>query len=266
MGNSWYDQGFDGIDKEQQRLDELSGPARIWIPAGASKDVVYVDDDPFSIYEHNPKMSGHYRNWLTCQQGAYDEVVCCTQLGPNSRYYCGYLTVVDCSEWVDKKGNKHQYEMRLIQFKLRSLKKFKRKKEDRGAMVHTMWRLTREDDNAPTCGDDWEFQRDVDPAKMFGIVNYRGKLLSDIWDDAEKDPEAMAKVKRTFQIEPGDDGKLERVVPAFNYWEVLKPKTPKDMRLLLGAVQSDDDQSSGSSNSGGGGGGKGAAKQDDVPF
>jgi hypothetical protein len=260
--SSWYNQGFDGIDKEQQRLDELSGPGRIWIPQGASKDVVWVDDDPCCIYEHNPKMNGNYRNWLTCQQGSSDDVVCCTQLGPNSRYYCGYNTAVDCSEWQDKKGNKHQYEMRLVQMKLRSLKKFKRKKETKGALVGTMWRLTREDDNAPVCGDDWEFQRDIDMDKMFDHVNYRGKRLADLWEEAEKDAEVMAKVQRIFQIEPAENGKLPRIVPAFNYFEILKPKSPKDMRMFLGGVQADDQDTP----KGSGGGGSGAAKQDDVPF
>lgn len=262
-GASWYEEGFGGIDKEQQRLDELSGPGRLWIPAGAFKDTVWVDDDPFGIYEHNPKMNGNYRNWLTCQQGACDEVVCCTQLGPNSRYYCGYVTGVDCSEWVDKKGNKHQYEMRLIQFKLRSMKKFKRKKETKGSLVGTMWRLTREDDHAPTCGDDWEFQRDIDMDKMFDFVCYRGTRLADMWEEAEKDAEAMAKLKRIFQIEPDESGKLPRIVPAFNYFQLLKPKSPKDMRMFLGGVQADD-QDTPSGGSGGGGGG--AAGQDDVPF
>jgi len=261
---SWYEQGFDGINEEERRLDDQQGPHRLWMPGGTSKEVVYVDDEPVCIHEHNPKMSGNYRNWMTCLQGVYDEVVCCQKLGPNSRYYCGYVTVVDCSEWKDNRGNMHQYEMRLLQFKLRSLKKFRRKKEDRGAMAGTMWRLTREDNNAPTCGDDWDFIRDVDMDKMFDFVLYRGKSLSEMWDEAEKDPEAMVRLQRIFQIKPDENGKLPRVVPAFNYFEILQPKKPKELRLLLGAVEPDDDDSKGYSGSSGGGGG--AAGEDKVPF
>lgn len=263
---SWYDQGFEGMEEEQKRMDDQQGPGRVWIPQGASKDVVWVDDDPMCVHEHNPKMSGHYRNWFTCLQGMYDEVVCCQMLGVNGRYYCGYVTAVDCSEWTDARGNKHQYELRLCQFKMRSLKKFRRKKEDKGKLVGTMWRLTREDDNAPTCGDDWEFQRDVDMDKMFSYVNYRGKRLADMYDDAEKDPEAMARIQRLFQVAPDANGKLPRVVPAFKYFEILKPKPPKEMRLLLGAVQKDDDDDDSSKKSKGGGSGGGPAKQDPVPF
>lgn len=261
---SWYEQGFEGMDTEQRRMDDQQGPGRVWIPGGASKEVVWGDDEPVCVHEHNPKINGTYRNWFTCLQGVYDEVVCCMQLGPSSRYYCGYLTAIDCSEWEDNRGNKHQYEMRLAQLKMKSLKKFRRKKEDKGSLVGTMWRLTREDDNAPICGDDWEFMRDVDMSKMFSFVNYRGKRLEDLFAEAERDAEAMARLTRVFQLKPNESGKLPRVIPAFNYFEILKPKTPKDLRLLLGAVQKDDEESSfrGSRS----GGGTKPSKQDPVPF
>lgn len=262
---SWYETGFDGISGEEQRLDEAQGPHRLWIPGGASKDVVWCDDEPVCVHEHNPKMNGNYRNWLTCLQGVHDEVVCCQKLGPKSRYYVGYLTAVDCSEWTDNRGNKHQFEMRLVPLKLRSLKKFRRKKDDRGSMVGTMWTMHREDDNAASIGDDWDFLRDADMERMFDHVNYRGTKLAEMWEQAEGDPEAMARVQRVFQIKPNEEGKLPRIVPAFNYFEVLKPKTPKELRLLLGAVEKDE-ESGGGRSTGSSGGGGGAAKQDDVPF
>lgn len=262
MPGSWYDTGFDGMDEEQRRLDDMQGPGRLWIPATQSKDTVWVDDAPVCIHEHNPKMNGNYRNWITCLQGVHDEVVCCAKLGPSSRYYVGYLTSVDCSEWQDQRGNKHQYEMRLVPLKLRSLKKFRRKVEDRGKMIGTMWRLTREDDKSPTCGDDWEFLRDVDMAKMFEFANYRGKRLEEMWAEAERDAEAMARVTRTFQIKPGEDGKLPREVPPFNYFEILKPKPPKELRMLLGAVEADDSKGVPAA----AGAGAGAAKADPIPF
>jgi len=257
-GAPWLQQGFDGINKEEQRLAEQYGPHRFWIKGGDSKDLVWVDDDTACIYEHNPKIGGSYMNWFTCLEGVYDEVVCCQKLGPKSRTYVGYLTGVDCTAWQDQRGNTHQYEMRLVPLKLRSLKKFRRKKEDRGSMVGTMWKMNREDDNAASVGDDWDFVRDVDMKKMFDVVCYRGKKLEEIWQEAEKDAEAMVRLQRTFKIEPGEDGKLLRIVPPFNYFKILEPKTPKELRLLLGAVELDEKKPGKS--------GKGAAQEDNVPF
>jgi hypothetical protein len=259
MAGSWYEQGFNGVDAEQRRIEEQQGPGRIWIPPGASKEIVLLDDDPVCLHEHSPKINGSYRNWFTCLQGVHDDVVCCQLLGTKSRYYCGYLTVVDCTEWVDQKGTKHQFEMRLCQFKIKGIKKLRRKKDDKGVLVGTMWKFTREDDSAPICGDDWEFLRDVDVAKMFSYVNYRGKKLTQIFDEAEGNAEAMERIRRVFQIEPVD-GKLPRIVPLFNYFELLKPKSPKETRLFLIGVQQDDDKDKK------GAGGGGVAKADPVPF
>ena len=264
MAGSWYDQGFGGINEEEKRLESMQGPHRLWIPGGLSKDVVWVDDEPVCIHEHNPKINGNYRNWMTCLRNVYDEVVCCTLLGPNSRYYVGYVTGVDCSQWKDQKGNTHQYELRLIQLKLRSLKKFRRKKEDRGSMVGTMWRLTREDDNAPTCGDDWDFSRDVDMSKMFDYICYRGTKLTELWADAEKNPETMVRMQKVFQIKPDSNGKLPREIPAFNYFEVLQPMSPKEARIHLGAVEKDDDNRKPSNVPTGSP--AAAVKEDQVPF
>lgn len=257
--DSWYETGTSGIETEQARLDSAQGPGRLWIPGGKSKECVFVDDEPICIHEHNPKMNGNYRNQMTCLQGVYDEVVCCQVLGPASRYYCGYLTVVDCSEWKDQRGNLHQYELRLLQMKMKALKKFRRKKEDRGAVLGTMWNFVREDDRSSTCGDEWEYRRDVDMDKMFPFANFKGTKLADLWTEAESKPETMARVKRWFQVEPDADGKLPKVIPPFNYFEILKPREPKAMRLHLGAVEQDED--SGNSASSGG-----TVKQDQVPF
>lgn len=256
---SWYKSGFDGVDQEQARLDAQYGPSRFRVRAGDQQDAVFVDDDPVCIYEHNPKIDGNYRNWLTCLQGVSDNVTCCQKLGPNSRYYVGFITVVSCTEWLDKKGNKHQYEMKLFPAKLRSLKSLRRKKDDRGSLVACMYSCARDDDKSPSVGGELEFKRQVDLEKLFEVANYKGKKLPDLWDEAEANPGAMQKLMRTFQVKPDAEGKLPRIVPPFNYFEVLKPRSPKELQLTLGMAEVEPPPGS---NTGSGG----AVKSDDVPF
>lgn len=260
---SWYQSGFGGMAEEQQRLDAMQGPGRLWIPQTKEKEIVYIDDDPCCIYEHNPKIGGNYRNELTCLQGVSDDVVCCQVLGPNSRYYVGYFTVVDCSLWTDNKGNEHQYEMRLMGAKMRSLKLIRRKKDDAGSLIGKMFKHYRTDDRSASIGDDISFKRDVNLEKMFPVVCYRGKKLADMWKEAEEDPAKMLKVTSTFNIKPGEDGKLPRTIPQFNYFEVLKPRGPQELRLSLGAVEPDDDGPGPSPSTSGA---SSSVKQDDVPF
>lgn len=255
---SWYQSGFGGVDNEQARIDSQYGPSRFYIKVGTSKDFVFADDDPFCLYEHNFKMDGRWTNWVTCLQGVSDDCVCCQILGPNSRYYVGFSTIVDCTEWVDKKGNKHQYEVKLFPAKLRTLKQLRRKKDEKTSLIACMYKGSRDDDKSPQVGGELEFQRKVELEKLFELANYKGKKLPDLWDAAENDPAELAKLKRTFQIEEDADGKLPRIVPAFNYFEVLKPRAPQELRLTLGQAETDDGPS--------GGGGGGAVKSEDVPF
>lgn len=260
---SWYSSGFDGMDKEQERQDRRYGPSRLYVKASTSKELVFVDDAPACIYEHNPQINGNWKNWTTCVQGVHDEVVCCQKLGPDTRYYCGYLTVVDCSSWTDDKGKTHQFGLKLVQGKMKTLKRWKRKKEDRGGLAGHLYRTTREDKMSPSCGDEWEWQREADMAKLFDIANYRGKVLPELWAEAEADPKKMESLMRTFQIKPLE-GKLPRVVPPFNYYELLKPKDPQDLRILLGGAQTDSNSRNNFSDAPKNAGAN--VNQDDVPF
>jgi hypothetical protein len=265
QAKSWFDQGYGGIGREEERIANMSGPFRVWIPAGKSVELVLVDDEPMCIYEHQWKMNGHWRNWATCMQGVHDQVICCQEGGERSRSYVGYLTSIMCTATTDKKGNTYQYEMQLFGAKLKTLKKFRRKKEENGTLALTRFKVTREDQNSPSCGDDFERLAEVkDMAKLFELANYRGKKLTELWDKAEQNQESMNRLKRVFQLafeDGSNQTKLIRKVVPFNYMELLKPKTPKEMGELfkMSKIESDD----GTADKGGGSGGK---ADEEVPF
>jgi len=262
---SWYNTGYDGVSKEEARIQASRGPSRVWIKGGTGKDLVLVDGEPFCIYEHNAKIDGNWRNHHTCMRGFEDPCLSCETLGAKSRYYCGYLTAVDCSLWEDKKGNKYQFEVKLIGGKLGQLKKWKRKQESReedgkGGLAMTKWKVFREDDTKASTGDEWEADGEVTkPEKLFEVANYRGKLLSEMWDEAEKEEPKMVALKKIFQLEFDDDGNLVRKVVPFNYMEVLKPRGNQFVKDMLRGASTDDDTNS--DKSGGAGG-----SEDDVPF
>jgi hypothetical protein len=265
---SWYNQGYDGINKEEQRLQSLSGPQRLWLPPGTGRDLVLVDDEAFCIYEHNAKINGNWQNEHTCMKGVEDPCESCVRLGERSRYYIGYLTVVDCTLYVSKKGNKYQYELKLCGAKLGMLKKWRRKKDERGSLVMMKTKVHREDDNKPSTGDEWEYVKPVeDHDALFSVANYKGKKLSELWDKAEENEQSMDLLKQIFQLDFDDEGRLLRRVVPFNYMEILKPRGNDFIRQLLGGVtreeatgQSEDGDNGKKDVSAGSGG------EDDVPF
>jgi len=254
-GKSWYDTGFDGMKREEDRIATMSGPQRVWIPPQSSKELVFLDDDPVCIHEHCPKMNGHYRNWITCLNGVYDDVACCEILSTKGRYYVGYFSVIDCSAWTDKKGNKYQYEQKLLPAKLKTLKKLKRKREDRGTLVGCLFKVHREDEKSPVCGDEFDFQREADMDKLFQLANYKGKRIAELFSKAGAD-DGLKKLMRLFQVEVHDGEIAPRLVP-FNYVEILAPKPSKDVRDMLGGGKNVEESSGGDSTS---------SDDDQIPF
>lgn len=253
---SWYNTGYDSIGKEEQRLATLSGPGRLWIPAGESREVVLIDDEPVTIYEHNPRMNNSWKNWMTCLKGIEDPCPACKILGENTRYYVGYFTAVDCSKWKDKRGNEHQYELTLVGAKLKSMKMFRRKKEDGTTLAGKLWKVTRDSKDDAVIGNDWELKRDVDMEKLFGVTLYRGKKLSEIFAKAAEEDSNMKRLESLLKVAKDDDGKLISTLVPFNYFDVLHPMTAKAMTEALGGV--DEEQ--------GGGEGGGGDAEDEQPF
>lgn len=266
---SWYNQGYDGMKKEEDRISTMGGPNRIWIKPGTSCDFVFVDDEPVCIYEHNPKIDGSFRNWITCVKGIYDEAICCDEMGEKTRYYVGYYTVVDCSKWTDKKGNTYQYEVKFLPAKLKTLKKFKRKKEDRiaagaGGLAGCLYKATREDEKSPNVGDEFEFTRTVDMEKLFQVANYKGKKLSDLFAKASDQPN-QDRLRKIFNIKVGADGKVVNEIPAFSYMDLLRPKSMKDLKEALKNVEEKDPSPGGSNTPSTKSSGPSGA-DNDVPF
>ena len=262
---SWFQTGYDGVKKEEERLASQYGPDRYWMKPEERRSIVWIDDDPACIHEHNPQINGDWKNWFTCAQGVHEDVYCCEAM-PDSRAYVGYLTVVDCSSYVDSRGNTRQFELKLFPAKLRTLKILQGKKTDRdNRLKGRVFRVTRTDENTPGCGNDFEFERDVeDPTKLFHQVSYKGKKLSELFAKAESNPEEMEKLKKIFDLKIVD-GKIAREVPKFNYFEVLKPKNPRELREMLRGARIAGKTKKGKAATGGDTGG-GSRPDDDIPF
>jgi hypothetical protein len=175
-----------------------------------------------------------------------DEPACCEILGKNyPAYYVGFYTVVDCTEWVDKKGNKYQYEVKLYPAKLKTLKRFQMRKQEKGGFAGKLFSVMRVDEKSPSCGDEFEVIRDADLAKLFSVANYRGKKLSEMFSKGV-DTDNIEKLKNTWMVDVVD-GKVVPKLVKFNYFKLLHPMSPKDVRQHLNSAKIDprDDQGGG---------------------
>lgn len=234
---SWYTQGYSGIKNEEDRIADKYGPDRFWMKAGNKTQIVFVDDVPACIHEHGAKINDSWKNWFTCQRDVNpDDVVCCELLGADTRSYVGYFTIVDCTQWKDKKGNIHEFEIKLFPAKLKTLKLLQGKKEDReDRLAGRVYKVQRTDDSSPGVGNDFEFDRDADIEKLLTKVNYKGKKLVELMR-TEK-PDDLIRLMNVFSLKVREgvvgSANPSMLIPTFNYLEILKPKSPKELRTVL---------------------------------
>lgn len=273
---SWLNTGFEGVKEEEQRQASSRGPRRFFLKKNERKQVVFVDGGPGTgapacIHEYNPKLNGSWTNWFTSPktdpnysglEAAQDIIN--KVLGNKYRdYYVGYFTIVDCSEWKDKQGNKNRFELKLLPAKIKSLKLIQSRMEDFGGLAGKSINIRRTDDkHSPSIGDVFDYDKDVDMAKLWDHVMYQGKLLKDRFAEALEDDEKRAQLTRTFNFKRGKDGALLPGVPTFNYMEILRPKTPAQLRELLAGVTVDAPDGDSSDPAGAGDG----AADEEVPF
>ena len=261
---TWLKTGYKAMHAEIERREQAYGPDRFWIPPNESREVVYLDDEPRQLDEHQVRIGTSWRNWFTCLKQTGAEAVCCELAGIRSKNWVGYYSIVDLSLWKDKAGNEHQYELKLFGAKSETLKRLELKSNDRkrdnpNGLAGCMYRVSRVAKGSSNTGDDFEFKKEVDPRKMFDFVTFKGKKLADLFRAAEEKPEEMEKLKRLFALEFDGNGKLIHKVPVFNYQEVLKPKTPRELREILSGIKVDNDSEAK-------GDGSSAPQVPDVPF
>ncbi len=156
--------------------------------------------------------------------------------------------------------------MKLLPAKIKSLKLLQSRKEDFGGLAGKAINVRRTDDkNSPSIGDVFDLEKEVDMEKLWDHVMYQGKLLKERFGKALEDDDARAHLTRTFNFRRGEGGALVPGVPTFNYMQLLKPKSPAEIRAFLAGANVEDPNNDNKSSFGSSGAGDGAADEN-IPF
>lgn len=172
MGQGWYQSGFP-TDEQFSQIASASrkAPRRFWLPPSKSCKVVFLDDNPFCVWEHNLKLNGSFRNWFTCRLGFEENATCpmcdAMRTGNKSikRIYTGFLTMLDVTGWKTDKGELVKNQRQLYPMGVETLKRIRVIKHKKTTLVGAMFDVTRTGDKSPGCGDMWDFIKYVDPFK-----------------------------------------------------------------------------------------------------
>jgi len=223
---SWYETGYEGAEKEAEKKAMGYPPDRFWLKPGTSKEVAFINDNPFCIREHQWRDSNGNWHHATCI-AKIDDRGCpgCAQNGVSRPDYVGQYTIVDITGYMSKDGEEHKYQLKLLPAKTKVLNKFRMKKENRGSLLGQLWTLARSDSNSPNTGDDLDHIREIDMDGLYTVVNYKGKLLKAMIDEANgNSPEAERTRKylaHHFQVP--DEGPIPEKIPQFNFPALMAP-------------------------------------------
>lgn len=178
--------GYDTFTEKEKEYEERQKNYvnRFWLPQDTSAKIVFLDDNPPIIEEHQVQIDGDWRNWFTCLRMLGEACPICDNLD-NKPYTVGFYTVLDMTEWTDKSGKLHKNELKLFPAKFKTLQVLKKLSAKRGSLEGVVFEVHRTTSDAPNTGD---------------IFDYEGKLTKE--EILELNPEAKP----------------------FDYAEILRPK------------------------------------------
>ena len=187
--------GYDAFAKKEEEYEERqrSFVNRFWLPPEKSAKIVFLDDDPVFLDEHQVKINGRWNNFFTCLRQLGQNCPLCDELN-NRPATTGFYTIIDTTEWTDSRGNKHVNEKKLFAPKFKTLQMLKRLSKKRGGLQGCVFDVYRTSADAYNVGD---------------VFDYEGKL----------DEEQLKK--------------LNKDITPFDYAEILKPLSAGELLRIL---------------------------------
>ena len=209
----WYQTGEAGakrakkIDKEQKaRREQTRGPRRFWLESDTAAKVTFLDTPKFFFHEHNLKLEGRFFNYFTCLQD-FDTCPICESGDRPSYVVAG--TILSHKEWEDNDGNKHKIQKQLFVAKGRARQKLLRQIEKRDDdLAFCVYEHAR--GSSPTeanTGEDVEFIKRLKKSQVKSLI-----------------PQSIL----------GDDETATDYMKPFDYSDVFKPLTAKELRDIVG--------------------------------
>lgn len=164
---SWYNENYENYEENKQREAEerVRLPGRFWMEADSEgKEIIFVDDRAFAFWEHVVYKDGNF-------SGEREYFTCCRETDPNGcplcdagnrRYYVTMYTIIDTTEWFDKKGNIRKNTRRLLALKGDSANIMRNIKKTRNSLVGYKCLFMRTGKQSVATGNHVNFIAEVD--------------------------------------------------------------------------------------------------------
>lgn len=213
MSKSWFSQGEEG--EERAKLDEedrarKAGAFRMWLPAGGSTDLTFLDTEGFFFREHNYYHNKSWMNWETCIQDIGEEDCPFCEAGVKYYYECVF-TVIDHAVYTSKRTQKEVTNTKkLLVLRSTARKKVLRKKDQNdGDLTFCQFSVHRDSAQECSTGEDFDFIKRATREEVlrYAPTEYMGKAIT-----------------------------ASEWIKPFDYMAIFMPKKADQLRRLLGTV------------------------------
>lgn len=191
------------LTAEEQKQEEnkaKTGIHRLYMRPDSEATLVVLDDLLFPVREHEFKDARGWKKFETCIQEVEGECAGCES---NLRSYLAFVTTVIHIDPKKKDGTEQKPTKKLMVVKQGASKTWLKRQKEMGTLKGKAFKLERSGDTkSPTTGSNIEFKKDADMEKVKSLA-----------------PEGIDK---------------EEWVKPYDYKEIFKPKSPKELRAALG--------------------------------
>jgi hypothetical protein len=167
----WYATGFGLMKEAQEEADASRKSPRFYLKADQEKVIIFIDNKPFTVYEHCLKIGGSFQNYFTCLKGMGLSCPLCAK--GNRRYFLAMWTVIDLTGWKDREGKLHGVgEPIIMPAKLRAAKKLQKYYSRNNGLAGSKFNVFRSSKQSESCGDDFAFIGKVDLSRYKNIKSF----------------------------------------------------------------------------------------------
>jgi hypothetical protein len=153
---SWYSTGSQKVEEQQRLAQEQrdnQAPFRVFMKPGEERVLIYLDEEGFSFNEHTIQVGSRWTQF-TCS-GVNNGCPLCKN---DKSYLITLFSVVELSEWVDKRGTKHTNEVKIHALKPEAAMSLLKKKARWGGLIGRQVIVGRKGDKDAASGSDFELQ------------------------------------------------------------------------------------------------------------
>ena len=170
------------VDDQRKRQQEENKVFRYYVKRGTERRITFLDGDldedgelsMVMYYEHNLYMNGNWRNFFVCTGNESEPCPICEEgkLPANVAVF----TIIDHTEYTDRKGETHKDQVMLLVAKRQSQQLLEYQAAKRGGLAGVTFDVARMDeDQSPAVGTSFDFVEKNEIEKV--LKKYKAEVI-----------------------------------------------------------------------------------------